>query len=367
MKNIINILFVGICLMSLVSCEDSVLNLEDPGSPTDATFFQTEGQLEVALAGVYQSLNFVRVVPFPQLLDHTTDYAFNRGNVGGTVPATTGGLTSTDVMVNAYWNRFYTGIQRANNLLTNMNRAQESADPSRFQEIRAEALFLRALFYSYLTELFGDVPFRTEVATTLENLSVAKTDKSQIISSIILDLETAASILPNTQTGSNRGRASANAANSLIARIALYNGDYAKAESAALAVMNSSEAPSLHPDYESLFTPAGAGSPEVIMDLSYIDGTVVHQLPQRLGTRFGGWCQLVPAQQTVDSYETINGLPIDEDSEYDPANPFENRDPRLKASIVVPGEVWTGHIIQTHSDSIATWRVENGTNVETSI
>ena len=363
MKNI-TYLFILIFAVSLSSgCEDDVLNLEDPGSPTDATFFQTEPQLEVALAGVYQSLNFVRTVPFPQLLDHTTDYAFNRGNVGGTVPATTGGLTSTEAITNAYWNRFYTGIQRANNLLTNMDRAADVADPVRFEEIKAEALFLRAMFYSYLVELFGDVPFRTEVATTLEDLSIPKSSKAEIVTSIISDLQTAANVLPTTQSGGNRGRASANAANALIARIALYNGDYALAESAARNVMNSGEA-SLFQDYESLFTTDGVGSAEVIMDLSFTDGTQVHELPQRLGTRFGGWCQLVPAQQLVDSYETVNGLPIDEDPTYDPANPFENRDPRLKASIVVPGEVWSGHIIHTHSDSIAVWRVENGLPVE---
>ena len=364
MKKLKYILLLSLCTVFFNACEDSVLNLEDPGAPTDATFFQTESQLEVALAGVYQSLNYVSVVPFPQLLDHTTDYAFNRGNVGGTVPTTNGGLTSTDGIINGHWNRFYQGIQRANNLLTNMNRAEAEADPARFAEIRAEALFLRAMFYSFLTELYGDVPFRTEVATSLENLAIAKTSKSEIVSSIIADLETAASILPSTQSSANRGRASANAANALIARIALYNGDYAKAESAALKVMNAADAPSLFPNYESLFTQAGVGSSEVLMDLSYIDGTQTHQLPQRLGTRFGGWCQLVPAQQLVDSYETINGLPIDEDPAYDPGNPFENRDPRLKASIVVPGEVWTGHRIYTHSDSIAVWRVENGVNVE---
>ncbi len=358
------IMALSACLIVLNGCEDTVLNLEDPGAPTDATFFQTESQLEVALAGVYQSLNFVRTVPFPQLLDHTTDYAFNRGNVGGTVAATTGGLTSTEAIVNAYWNRFYTGVQRANNLLTNMDRAEAEADPDRFAEIRAEALFLRAMFYSYLTELFGDVPLRTDVATSLENLAIPKTSKAEIVALIIADLETAASILPAVQTSGDRGRASANAANALIARIALYNGDYAKAESAALKVMNAAETPSLFPDYESLFGMAAVGSSEILLDLSYIDGTQTHELPQRLGSRFGGWCQLVPAQQLVDSYETINGLPIDEDPSYDPSAPYDNRDPRLKASIAIPGEIWTDHIIQQHSDSIATWRVENGVKVE---
>jgi len=65
MKNLKYIFLIGVCLTIFNSCEESILNLEDPGAPTDATFFSTESQLEVALAGVYQSLNYVRVVPFP--------------------------------------------------------------------------------------------------------------------------------------------------------------------------------------------------------------------------------------------------------------------------------------------------------------
>ncbi|MBT2161400.1 RagB/SusD family nutrient uptake outer membrane protein [Zobellia barbeyronii] len=362
MKEIKKLIIIVTGLLLVVACEDTVLNLEDPGSPTDATFFQSEAELEIALVGIYESLNFVREVPFPQLLDHTTDYAFNRGNVGGTIPATTGGLTSTEGIVTAYWDRFYTGIQRANNLLGNMEKAVEVSDPTRFEEIRGEALFLRAFFYSYLTELYGDVPFRTSIAT-LDDLIVPRTPKSEIIPAIIADLEEAASVLPSVQSGAARGRASGNAAKTLIARIALYNEDYPLAASSALEVINSGEH-GLFGDYKSLFTDSGVGSTEILLDLSYTLGTTVHGLAQRQASRFGGWCQLVPAQQTIDSYETVNGLPIDEDPLYDPANPFDNRDPRLAATIALPNSIWTGHIIQQHSDSIATWRVEGGENVE---
>lgn len=363
MKNIIYIYTLCFAVIALSGCEDTVLNLDDPGSPTEATFFQTEAQLEVALAGAYESMNNTIYVPWPQILDHATDYAFNRGDVGGTVTATTGGLTSTDGLSTGFWNRFYSGILRTNNLLTNMGKAEAVTDSGRFELIRAEALFLRAFFYSYLIELYGDVPYRTEVTTSLDNLAIAKSPKSEIVANIISDLEEAASILPAVQSGSARGRASSNAANTLIARIALYSGNYALAESKALAVINDGSH-SLFSDYEALFTDAGVGSSEVILDLSYTEGTETHALSQTQGDSFRGWSQYVPVQRTVDSYETINGLPIDEDPAYDPANPFVNRDPRLKASIVTPGEVWAGHIIQVHSDSIATWRVENGVNVE---
>ena len=47
-----------------------------------------------------------------------------------------------------------------------------------------------------------------------------------------------------------------------------------------------------------------------------------------------------PTQNLVDSYETINGLPIDKDPSYDPQNPYANRDPRLEQTIFHHGTVW---------------------------
>ncbi len=361
MKLLYNYIFILLLVTLIGGCESDFLNFENPSAPTDATFFQTEDQLEVALSGIYRSTNYTIGLPFIQALDQTTDYGFSRGNVTGAATITQGGMTSTDGVANGFWNQMYQGIQRANNLLDNMEKARENSDPERFEVIRAETLFLRSFFYSYLVELFGDVPYRTEMVTSLDGISLARTPKSDIVANILQDLETAADILPSTWTGGDRGRASANAARTLIARIALYNEDYSLAESAAQEVIDDNSH-NLFPDYEALFTSEGTGSGEVIFDISYKQGTKTHWLPIIQGTRFGGWAMWVPAQQTVDSYETVNGLPIDEDPAFDPENPLDNRDPRLKASIVVPGEVWTGHIFETHRDSIATWSVVDGVN-----
>ncbi len=363
MKKTSKIIPFVLALISMVACEEEVLDLSDPGAPTDVVFFESEDQLEVALAGIYETVNFERSVPFPQHLDHTTDYGFSRGDVGGTATITTGGMTSTDGSARDHWARWYQGVQRANNLLTNMAKAEAVSDPERFATIRAEALALRAFCYAYLTELFGDVPYRTEIATSLEGLDVGRTPKLEIAANIMADLETAANVLPTTWGAGDRGRFSAMAAHTLRARVALYNENWSVAEQSAQIVMNSG-AFGLDASYEDLFTAGGIqSSGEVIFDLAFQNGTNTHNLARRQGTRFGGWAQLVPSQQTVDSYETTNGLPIDEDAAFDPANPYENRDPRLKASIVVPGEVWTNHIFETHSDSIATTRISDGSRV----
>jgi hypothetical protein len=47
-----------------------------------------------------------------------------------------------------------------------------------------------------------------------------------------------------------------------------------------------------------------------------------------------------PTQNLVDAYETINGLPIDEDPAYDEQNPYANRDPRLEQTILHHGSIW---------------------------
>lgn len=53
----------------------------------------------------------------------------------------------------------------------------------------------------------------------------------------------------------------------------------------------------------------------------------------------GGYSQLSPLQELVDSYITLDGYSITEApaSSYDPSKPFENRDPRLAATIMYTG------------------------------
>ncbi len=346
-------------LFGFLGCEDAILDLENPTAPTDATFFQTEDQLEVALTGAYELVIWEPSAPWPQNLDNSTDLGFLRGNIGGLIPSAIGTISSTDGVVSSTYEHMYVGIQRTNNLLQNMEKAEDVTDPNRFAQIRGEALFLRAYYYHFLLELYGDVPFRTQVSTSLEGLELERTPKAEIADNLLSDLETVASLLPDTWDGANAGRATRGAALTLRSRIALYNENWSEAEASARAVMDMGMF-SLHQDYESLFTAEGVRSEEVIFDMPFAEGFNTQRLPRVQGSRFGGWSQLVPSQQMVDSYECTDGLPIDESPLYDPASPYENRDPRLDASIVRPGATWTGVRFETHSDSVQTDVVSGG-------
>lgn len=359
---------IGLILTILLStaCQDEILDVDDPTSPTDETFFETQQQLEIALAGVYGQLYATGNVPLPIWMDHFSDLGYARTpsshwelqelGIGLIVPTTTG--------VELLWENFYIGIQRANNLLSKMDRAQSVTDPDRFLEIKGEALFLRAYYYHILLELYGDIPYWTEIATAPDQI-IPRTSKATIAADLLSDLQTAAEILPDFWPASERGRASANAANALRGRIALYNGNMNIAREATLLVITNGSH-SLDADYQAMLTDPAAlnSSSEIILDLSYLEGAQAHQLNVLQGIILNGaFSDLVPTQQLVDLYETANGLPIDEDPLYDPSNPYENRDPRLKATLVVPGEPWLDLIFETSSDSLTTIQVSTGERV----
>jgi hypothetical protein len=87
--------------------------------------------------------------------------------------------------------------------------------------------------------------------------------------------------------------------------------------------------------------------------LPFQEGFSVTQAPRAFGSRnLGSYSTVVPCQSLIDSYEAIDGKPIDESAVYDPKNPFENRDPRLKNSIITPQSVWGGIIFESHPDSL---------------
>ena len=51
---------------------------------------------------------------------------------------------------------------------------------------------------------------------------------------------------------------------------------------------------------------------------------------------FGGYSESFLYQNLIDDFPMNDGLPIDKSPLYDPQNPFDNRDPRLYASVFLP-------------------------------
>ncbi|MCK9410813.1 MAG: RagB/SusD family nutrient uptake outer membrane protein [Prolixibacteraceae bacterium] len=363
LKNI----FVFLLLSQLLgSCKEEILNLKSLTAPDNATFFSNEQELQLALTGVYRSILILDGgygLPIGISFDNgMTDIGISR-TASTLEDVATGIQSSSTAAVQAWYSTFYKGITQANNLLVNMDKVNSKINETVFNQIKAQALFIRAYHYHNLIELYGDVPYIDFVATSPEEALLPRMQKQLIVVKLLADLQIAADALPNKWADAEKGRVTKGSALALRARIALYNKNYTEAAASAKAVMDiaSSAGYNLDPNYGQLFQDAGLSSPEIMLCFRLKDGFLTNLMPRAQGSRnCNGSTVNAPTQSLIDSYEAVDGLPIDKSLVYSPKKPFENRDPRLKASIITPGSQWAGIIFQSHPDSLKV-RFINGT------
>ena len=79
------------------------------------------------------------------------------------------------------------------------------------------------------------------------------------------------------------------------------------------------------------------------MDAQYRPTSREHQMMYVfLPPTLGGYSQLSPLQELVDSYIMLDGKTIKETgTSFDESHPYANRDPRLKATVMYTGNSYT--------------------------
>lgn len=323
-----------------VSCNPKkVLMAETPAQISSVNFWKTPEDVQFATNAMYNSMRYIAEVS--TYLDALSDNAYSHYPWEGYQEIALGTHTSTSPdAISDHWSRCYGGIGRANDILANLDRVTMS-DAAK-NNFRGQALFLRAYFYFMLSDLYGGVPLILE-APKLEQGQLPRNSKEEVVAQVIADLTEAASLLP--ETASDTGVATSGAAKALKAEVQLYNRMYAAAAATAKEVMDSGKY-SLFPDYGGLFREENENNAEVIFDAQFKYPEQGSSIGLYLGAAAynAGWSSIVPMKSLVEAYEMSNGKPItDPTSGYDPNNPYENRDPRLKQTIFVPGSTYNGN------------------------
>lgn len=320
-------------------------------SPSNVTFYSTEAEIVMAVNACYQYVG-ARIAPFPtvplqMLTDFVTDIGATRLTTNPYAVFKTGQLNSGQGLSSFWWNLCYQGINRTNALLDNMHRAEASANPVIFKRVKSEARAIRALMYIYLVQNYGDVPLVTKVLTVEEGLQQTRTAKATVAEFIYTELEEAAADLPNKYTATNeKGRITKGAAYALKARMALYNGDWQVAKTAAKACMDLNVY-KLFPSYREQFLMRNQNNEETILDDQYMQVSKQSANQQYLGTRMGGGqVQAFPTEDFIAGVECTDGMLITESPTYDKTDPFANRDPRLYGAVILP-RVWDGVTIKS--------------------
>ena len=344
MKKIIFGLIAAVSI-TVTSCSDFLERApQDALSP--ATFWQTESDAYLALVGTYNGLNNIyhnghwtgyNCVMMDALSDNLFDYF----SWEGYSVMTTGNITPTNNGVGGSWYQF-SDIRACNEYLEmegNVNWVSAGLE----EQYKAEVRTIRALLYLYRSNWYGDFPLVTKTLDLEEAYAQARNPRAEVQAFIESELKASIDALPS-RSNVAQGRICKEFAQGLLMRYYLWNSDYANAKTYAEAIVNSGTL-SLAENFRTMFEVSNQYDKETIFDFSFISNTArdLYGNPFVANGALGGWSSIVPTVDLMDEFECIDGKTIKESELYDAEHPFLNRDPRMRTTMIYPGQVYTGY------------------------
>lgn len=313
----------------------------------------------------------------------------------------------------------YKLIRNCNDFIAQAEQATSLSDADKTL-LLAEARFLRAMHYFTLVKRYGGVPLITAPQVydpaKLESLMLPRNKEIEIYDFIISECQEAAAILPVTRDAAARYRANRGTALALCSRAALYAGSIARygkveldgvvgipaneadrffqtAYNASTAIIGlqvytlyNKKAANKTQNYYEIFTKGNGDNSEYIFQKQYnVAGGKGHDWDKRnapFSYRAGGWgCGVAPTLEMVEEYEytdgtagtlkltDANGKPLRFNNPYEL---FADKDPRLFASVYLPGSQCKGSVMEwrrgvIESDTkryVATSQPDGGNKVE---
>lgn len=229
------------------------------------------------------------------------------------------------------------------------------------KRLKGEAFFLRAMFHFELVKRYGAVTLATRVFDRDENLNLPRNTYQECVNQIAKDCDSAAALLPTwaqSWSAANRGRATKLAALAIKSRMLLYaasplyntTNDLAKWQAAAnvaKAIIDSNKQSLITP-YTNIFNYGAAQyNNEVIFATQATNRNDIETNNAPISYD-GAKGRTNPIQEFVDAFEMTNGKPItDVTSGYNPANPYNLRDPRLALTVNYNGRLFKSIAVET--------------------
>jgi hypothetical protein len=296
--------------MAVTGCQDMLTEVPEEFVTTD-TYYKTPADIEAAALSMYSQQydwSFFRIMHI-WLLEMGSDQA--RVNPDepnwSTAHPDFLGWTTGDWSVTAPWRMHYMTILRAN-LVIDKAPEVEFTNPQKQKELIAEAKFMRAFNYFWLTRFYNGVPLLLSEADHAKT-DVPRNSENEVLDQVIKDAVEAAADLPAHRSGSDVGRATRGAALILAADASLWRKDWQNASKFAKQLIDSGDH-SLSADYLKTFLPAHRNGPEEIFSVQAtgIDGRTstcfaCTYFPRELGfEQGGGWGVVQPTKWQYDSY-----------------------------------------------------------------
>lgn len=258
----INIYFLSLLIVFLFlfsSCKKFVVAPVPTTEVSSAIAYSSDASSTAVLTSIYNgmiagtgfasgdgSIGFITALISDEIKNYSTNLALslaykNNQRAGGS----------------NYWPELYKNIYITNAAIEGITNSK-TLTPDVKNHLLGEARFMRAFFYFYLVNLYGDVPLLT--STDYKKNSVTpRTSKAEVYQHIIDDLKLASELLrsdyiaPSHEATTDRVRPNKAAASGLLARVYLYTGDWVNAEIASTEVINNTAQFMLEADLDKVF------------------------------------------------------------------------------------------------------------------
>lgn len=354
----------------LMGCNKDFFDKQPLDQASDATFWKTEGDAQLALVGCYNTGAGWSAEDFwtPRSILYL-DLMAGNGSEKELIPdhVTDGTLTSSYWETAGYWTNTYKKITTCNNFLDHIGNI--TMDATKKAIITAEVRTLRAYQYFNLALYFGDVPLVQHLLSMEEANSVTRTSKAEVWSFVETELKESAAVLPTTRPNAENGRITAGAALGILGRLQMAEKKWSDAAATYKKIIDFN-CYSIDPKYRELFLGTNEFSKEIIMSSQYLADTygqvlLIYMTPEQ----WGGWHQFSPFNELVKTYECTDGKTIDESPLYDKNNPYNNRDPRLDATVFIPertvfrGSTYTTNPTSGNNDKFGKYPVWSGYSI----
>ncbi|RPE09027.1 RagB/SusD family nutrient uptake outer membrane protein [Chitinophaga lutea] len=334
----------GAAMLLFTGCEKFLTN-DHPTAITDDVWWKTEANAYGALGSIYAGVPDGTSGRNVMLISGLSDEAVNRGDFRGNYDIFTRGLQNPTWDVAEWiWRDNYLDIRRACRFLENVDKC--FMDSTLRERMKYEARALRAYYHMECLLYFGGIPIVTKSLTPTENVMKRNTAE-EVYAFIESELNACGEKLPKEYVNDEAWRISSGTCYALLTRLAMYFKKYDAAKTAAVKVIGSGVY-RLHRSsnanansYAELFSYAGELNKERIWFRRDGCGSAWTTLAPY---GIGGETYLSPLANVVDNYETRQGYSIQElgpdsiDAYRRNPNYKNNRDPRLTASVLYPGQ-----------------------------
>ncbi|MVM28482.1 RagB/SusD family nutrient uptake outer membrane protein [Spirosoma sp. HMF4905] len=309
---------IGVLLLGLViGCNEKNLDQLNPNAVTTDSYFQTDLQIKSAINGVYAALQSTNLVAREWFF--TNDMRSDDVSAGGGQLETprnqllTGVHDTGNSVVGSVWTGAYRVIHRANVVIDKAAAAKTLTAAVSTQAV-GEAKFLRAWSYFELVSMWGGVPLYKNYVTSVAG-ALPRSSEADVYAFIIADLKAAQDALPATYDAANQGRATKGAAQMLLARVYLQQGDYTNAKTELQKIISSGNY-ALVDEYNDNFIEETEFNKESIWEVNFLpsggsfnwngdaDGASAGEETVRTQEYSGiGWRNIIPSNSLLAEFE----------------------------------------------------------------